>query len=982
MTASVDLQRNPWPAHAPSRARAGRLDSARRELAHAVFREWLDRTGDPDESARRAGVSTRTGRRWRLELQRIARHANSPGRAGEPAATFIGRHREIEALHRLVRAGHRRVAVIGMGGIGKTRLALRYAALFGPTTFPGGVYPAALAHARTPDDVTRLVAGALGLELAAGCPVGAALASRGPALVILDDVDGCARAASALVAAWSRAAPAAVLLSTSRLCPALPGGHAEHALVGGGPEALAGGADAILELGPLPAEPEGVELFVARAHLVAPALRIDRAARGELAELVQRLDGNPLAIELAAARCGLLGLAELRVRLDARFELLAAPAGGAESRAAPSLLSCIERSWAVLGPAEQVALSECTVFHGSFSLRAAERVLSGDRVADRLAVLRAHSLLRAAAPGRGGVPRFSIDESVRALAAARLRHAGAVYARHAACLLDATDRLDAADLEDLRAIHARALAEPADLATALRALTAMQPLLMRTGPLTEYRAALDATIARVEAAARAHPPAASALGPALLARALAARARVRRGQGDLDGSEADAASAAELAQTCGDRVLAARLHRDRGRTAHVRGDLDGARARYEAASRAFAAIGDARREAHVHSLLSDLATSQARDAEAEAHGERARALLASQPEPESRARALYIEGGHHFRAGQLAEARRCWEATIALLSELGDHHFEGYARCNLGIALGELGRFASAREQLVAALARFSTAGYRRAAAVVTGYLGALEHRIGHVPRARDHYERALAVLSGASNLHHAGVFRACLATAHAQLGAGELAGRELARARELLCELGDPKALTALALHERAVALALAPGEPAAVAAAAAALAALAPACLISDDVRLAQDLLGRALGPGGSAVEPRDVWWVAEDGSGFECPGGPRVDLRARRALARIVAALGQLHADRPGASLSTDALFACGWPGERALPGARINRVNVALVTLRKLGLRALLERTATGYRFDAAAPIELSLRVADPAPGLPAPGPPAR
>jgi hypothetical protein len=114
------------------------------------------------------------------------------------------------------------------------------------------------------------------------------------------------------------------------------------------------------------------------------------------------------------------------------------------------------------------------------------------------------------------------------------------------------------------------------------------------------------------------------------------------------------------------------------------------------------------------------------------------------------------------------------------------------------------------------------------------------------------------------------------------------------------------------------------------------------------------------------GAAANRRD----RVHGSAFSAPGARTVDLSRRRPLARRLSALAVLHADHPGAALTIDALFERAWPGERALASARTNRVNVALVALRKLGLRGLLQRTSSGYLLDPGAAVELSADGAQP------------
>jgi len=174
------------------------------------------------------------------------------------------------------------------------------------------VFFAALGDAASNDDVSRQVRAALGLELDAGQSIAAALARCGRVLLVLDDFDHSARCAAPQVAAWAAAAPAATIVMTARARPGVVG-------------------EAVFELEALPADPDGVAMFVDRARLVRPDFEPTADSRRRIVDIVQRLDGIPLAIELAAARLRSLSVADINARLAPRFRLLT----GANRQAPP-----------------------------------------------------------------------------------------------------------------------------------------------------------------------------------------------------------------------------------------------------------------------------------------------------------------------------------------------------------------------------------------------------------------------------------------------------------------------------------------------------------------------------------------------------------------------------------------------------------------------------------------------------------------------
>ncbi|WP_395242468.1 ATP-binding protein [Agromyces sp. MMS24-K17] len=378
----------------------------------------------PSEAARRPDPFERAMPRTRIGV----RAAPNP---------LIGRVDDVRHVEALL-AQHRLVTILGTGGLGKTRLAQEVAA----RSDAPAVVVVELASIRADADVVLALASTLGIReaSAAGSRLGELarrpdlrdrivekLAER-PTLLVVDNCEQVVEGAASWVADLLGAVPGLRVLATSR-------------------SPLEIGAERTYRLDPLSATADGdgsgrgrgrpdgaeaglgpaVELFVERARAARPGAALPRAAIGRLCE---RLDGLPLAIELAAARIRSMGVEQIEARLGDRFALLA---GG--DRSAPerqrTLLAVIEWSWALLTPAERLALPRLAWFVDGFTLEAAESVLDDPAAVDVLDGLIAQSLLSVAdgSPADAGAgaqaaaaaaPRYRMLETVREFGQSRL----------------------------------------------------------------------------------------------------------------------------------------------------------------------------------------------------------------------------------------------------------------------------------------------------------------------------------------------------------------------------------------------------------------------------------------------------------------------------------------------------------------------------------------------------------------------------------
>jgi len=333
------------------------------------------------------------------------------------ATRFVGRAAELAELRSLVAGGSRLVTITGPGGIGKSRLALQVAAevLDGAGD---GVWLVELAPVAEPELVARTAAAVLGVREEPGRSMLDTLAEAVGdryLLVVLDNAEHLLGAAAKLADAMMRSCPRTCLLVTSREPLGISGEHVFRV-----PPLQVPPAD-LAAPGRLAAF-ESVQLFTEHAAMHRQGFVLDEDNAAAVAAVCARLDGIPLALELAAARLGSLSVSELNSRLDQRFRLLT----GGSRTALPrhqTLRALIDWSYDLLNPEERIVLDRLSVFAGGWTLEAADAVTSrgdaGDwQVLDRLAALVDKSLVQA--EETRGSTRYRLLETVRHYAADRL----------------------------------------------------------------------------------------------------------------------------------------------------------------------------------------------------------------------------------------------------------------------------------------------------------------------------------------------------------------------------------------------------------------------------------------------------------------------------------------------------------------------------------------------------------------------------------
>jgi non-specific serine/threonine protein kinase len=404
----------------------GEPDRARLpERTPARVRELLDRCLDKDPEAR-----LREMRAVRLELEEaLGTRRAAALRAGEAVATphnlprsatsFVGREAEIaKCAERLDRG--RLVTLTGIGGSGKTRLALQVAERRLPEVADGAWFVDA-APVTQPERVAEALASALGLRDEPGRTLTETivqhLATR-RSLVILDNCEHLLEPCRALARALIEGCPDVAVLATSSEPLGLAGEQVHAVTALGVPEATAAPADL--------AASDAVRLFVDRATLAQPDFTLDPGGTRAVVDICRRLDGIPLAIELAAARVRVLGVEQIRDKLDDRFRLLTGGSAGAGARH-QTLLAAVQWSYDLLEEAERRMLRTLSVFAGGWDLGRATAIAieEGDEfeVLDRLTQL-VHKSWIVVEHMPKGKTRYRLLETVRAYAARQLDAAG------------------------------------------------------------------------------------------------------------------------------------------------------------------------------------------------------------------------------------------------------------------------------------------------------------------------------------------------------------------------------------------------------------------------------------------------------------------------------------------------------------------------------------------------------------------------------
>lgn len=648
----------------------------------------------------------------RFESARVAEAASPPKpslkNVPAPATPLVGRDREVEAVRDLLaRPGVRLVTLSGPGGIGKSRVAFAVAACVAER-FAEGVVFVSLASVADPALTVNAIAAALGVREEGGRSlledVKAALREK-ELLLLLDNFEHLIPAAP-IVAELLRAAPDLKVLVTSRSILRLTGEH-EYPIP---PLTLPSSADlARLRDDPTAvlSQYSAVELFIQRARAVKPDFEVTSENAAAVAEICARLDGIPLAIELAAARIKVLSPQALLVRLGSRLELLT---GGARDLPArqKTMRATIAWSYDLLDDAEKRLFQRLSVFAGGATLEAAEAICNpngdlGVDVLDGIASLVDESLLQEEDGGNGEI-RFTMLGTIREYGLERLKESGeaeAIHRQHANYYLRLASRLKRrAESDEQGGVIARLDIERDNLWAALEWSQA------------EFRGVKSAPVE----------------------------------PGDYAAARAPLAESLPVYREMGDSWGLAFALKDLGSVAYRQGAYEVARSSLEESVAIFREMCEKWGLAQAAGLLSEVERTLGRYQEATTLGEESLALAREMGYREAAAWSLRNLGFVAQIQGDYQRATDYFEQSLAIFREDGDKQGLAWALNHLGDVHRDRGNDDRAAALYEESLALFREVGHAAGVAAVLHNLGYLAQRRGDLPRAARLFAESLSL--------------------------------------------------------------------------------------------------------------------------------------------------------------------------------------------------------------------------------------------
>jgi len=673
-------------------------------IALALAKSPAERFSDANEFARelRALLDGAVGQRVTSTMQRV-RAERVPNNLPAQLTSFVGRERECSEVKNLLSTA-RLVTVIGVGGCGKTRLAIQVASEL-LAELQGGAWLVELGALADPTLVPQAAAGALGVREVPGSSLLATLADsigQKSLLLVLDNCEHLAGACAALAESLLRACPNLRILATSQEPLGTAGEIAWRISTLSVP-------DVRVALPRTKEEAErfdAVRLFVERAAASHGSFSLTDSNAATVAQICHRLDGIPLAIELAAVRVKVLAVDGILGRLEDRFQLLT----GGRRTALPrqqTLRAAVDWSYELLTQKERSLLNRLGVFAGGCSLEAVEAIcawgeLEKDGTLDLLTHLVDKSLV-GPHEGSDGAMRYSLLETIRAYARERSVDGGewdALEERHASSFLDLAERIEPKlqgpdqalwldQLEDehdnlRQAIQHFASRHEADHTQ--RLCGALWRFWWVRGNWREGRDYLEDALALDSASRRT----------IIRSKALRAAAVLARGQGDFDAAQAFLGESLEIAREKGDRAGIAAALFELGNVANEHLRLDEARSLYEECLSIRREIGD---RTGIALALHNLAVVAEAGQDFVNAGKLYEEALSLHRDLGNRGMEANTLNGLGFVAvaiGDLAGAQQRHEQALSILREIDD-------RRGIAFSLRELGSILVARDDLAGA---------------------------------------------------------------------------------------------------------------------------------------------------------------------------------------------------------------------------------------------------------------------------------------
>lgn len=621
---------------------------------------------------------------------------------------FIGREQEMREVKRLLPKTPL-LTLTGTGGTGKTRLALQVAADV-LDAFPGGAWLVELASLSDPVLVPQAVASALGLREEPGRPLAQTLVDQLQSkrlLLVLDNcehlTDACARLADTLL----KACPGLTMLATSREPLGVSGEKPWRvpSLPQPDPDRLPLGEK---NLAAVILEYDACRLFLDRAVLARSDFVLTRHNAPSIAAICHRLDGIPLAVELAAARVRALSVEQIAARLSDRFRLLT---GG--SRTAPprqqTLRALMDWSYDLLSDTEKTLLRRLSVFAGGWTLPAAEAVCGVGETLDFLTALVDKSLV--VFEEQNGAARYRLLETMRQYGRDKLQESGqsrACHTRHRDHFLqfaqeahtkmngsEGAQWLDTLEAEhdNLRAALEFCLGEEGDVERGLDLAGSLAPFWKLRGHVREGAHWLTRALGKADA------------GPtAARATALSGAGTMAYEQGDYQAARARYQESLYVQQERENPKGVAAALSNLGNVAYRQGDTQAARARYEESLAMSRGRGDRWGVASTLGNLGNVAHTEGDCARARVLHEESLALSRALGDQRMTAYTLHNLANVAQSEGDRARARRLYEESLAMKRALGDRGGVGRLLNSLGFFALQQGDYAAAQRFFTEAL--------------------------------------------------------------------------------------------------------------------------------------------------------------------------------------------------------------------------------------------------------------------------------------
>jgi predicted ATPase/class 3 adenylate cyclase len=766
--------------------------------------------------------------------------------------TFIGREREIEEVKRLL-SNARLLTLMGTGGAGKTRLSIQVAADL-IDQFQKGAWLVELAPLSDPALVVQAVASIFQVREAAGRSLLDLLVDYLQAkslLLVLDNCEHLVEACAQLAGALLRACPNLKILATSRAALGIAGEVTYRVPPLSRPDPKrAQSLDQLTQF-------ESVQLFVERGVHSQPKFALTAANAKAVAHICHRLDGIPLAIELAAARVRVLSVDQIAARLDDRFRLLT---GGSRTGLPhhQTLRAAMDWGYDLLSEEERALMRRLTVFAGGFSLEAIEAVCADDGV-DVFAILDLLTSLVdksfVVAEGMDGDIRYHLLETIRQYCREKLQASGeasGVHGRHLAWYLDFAEQaepklqgpdqlgsLSALEMEhdNLRTALEWAKTEESGAEAGLRLAGALYRFWAIRGYLSEGREWLEGAEGRSEGASSARAKA--IYGAAVLAFA----------QGDYGRSADLCERSLTLYRELGDKLgialsqnIQAFLNRNRGEhgravallensltlcrelnhpwalaetlyvlalTVRRQGDYERAKALLEESLVLWRQTGDKWGLTRTLGSLGVVARLQGDYARSRALHEESLALARESGHKFEIAEALLTLGTVAQNQGDYARAIGLYEECLILSRESGDKLRVGVSLLNLGNVRHYQGDQAQAKELVEEAKTVLAAVGAKQQTAVCLSTLGSVALAQGEVERAIALFRESLTLYRALGDKRGTAELLECFASVGAAVKEGERAARLFGAADELRERIRAPLPLSDRPAYDRSMAAA-----------------------------------------------------------------------------------------------------------------------------------------------------------------------------